>query len=387
VVDNATNLVINDQAVVITAKELLSAMQGPLAERMQRTVAPLLSEFSDKWITGNKFMPYAVGFSPPEAALAANSHCGTGALNEGLLPIASSTAVGAPCLTSWSGATISGDGIQSLGCSAATTTAPVVCSFRYYQFTVLGQLLLGITGVGSVTATGQASAPHAAASFRAPIVSGDISVTAGAATIGGFSLTPKTSGAADLSFTATVTSPSLCKDSLLGGLLCSVLGGLLVNSATVTLQYPQLGMPTVAGSLLTAAAKNGAAGPFNLLAPAAGDPHYWFVQNEWYRYTYYAVAPSASAAQTAGSHLLVNDFPTANGATNDKRFVLAIMGPPATQSQTLLRGPTAAVDQYLEGANAVTTTSPRAFAWQVFASSGNDRIATCPFTDGATPCN
>lgn len=43
VVDNATNAVINDQLVTITAAEILTALQGPLSERMQRTVAPLLS--------------------------------------------------------------------------------------------------------------------------------------------------------------------------------------------------------------------------------------------------------------------------------------------------------------------------------------------------------
>ncbi|OAI50344.1 hypothetical protein AYO46_02555 [Betaproteobacteria bacterium SCGC AG-212-J23] len=378
---NESNLVINDQAVVITSKDVLNAIQGPVAERLQRTVAPLLSEFADTWITGSKFMPYAVTFSPPEAGLALNSHCGSGGVNEGLLPIAPNAA---PCSSQWSGTTLSGDGIDSLGCSAATASDPVICSFRYYRFTALGQFILGLTGSGSVTASGQASAPHAAASFRAPIAQSDITVTAGAATIGGFSLVPQASGDADLAFTATVTAPNICKDSLLGGLLCSTLSGLLVTNATVTLQYPQLGMASLAGTRLTNAAKNGHAGPFDLLNPIAGDPHFWFVQNEWYRYTYYALAPSASAAQTVGSHLVVNGFPTANGATNDKRFVLAVMGL-ATTGQT--RSSTAALSQYVEGANAVTTTSPRAFAYTVYGASGNDRIATCPFTDGVTPCN
>src|SRR5581483_9426536 len=59
VVDNATNVALNDQAVTIPAKEILNAIQGPLAERLQRTVAPLLSEHADKWIavSGGKFLP------------------------------------------------------------------------------------------------------------------------------------------------------------------------------------------------------------------------------------------------------------------------------------------------------------------------------------------
>ena len=378
IIDNATNEVINDQAVYITAREVLTAMQGPLAERLQRTLAPLLSEFGDKWITGAKFLPYAVGFSPPEAGLAANSHCGSGGQDEGLLPIADNTG---PCDTTWSTASVSGNGITSLGCTTPAAPNPVVCSFRYYTLTLLG--LLSFSGAGSVTAVVQATAPHAAASFRQPLALGDFSTSGGSATFGSLTYSPKTNGDTDMSVQATVTASGLCQDSLLGGLLCSALGPLLATPTTVNVQFPQLATASLAGSKLTSAAKNGHAGPFDLLNPLAGDPHYWFIRNEWYRYTYYAVAPSASAAQTAGN-ITVSGFPTANGNTNDKRFVLALMGPAVT-GQT--RSPTAALNQYVEGQNAVTGGTPRTFAYQVYASPGNDRIATCPYTDGTTPCD
>src|SRR3954451_140214 len=381
VVDNATNPVINDQAVVITASELLNAMQGPLAERLQRTVAPLLSEFGDVWVSGNKFLPYAVPFTAPENNIAANAHCGPSASaqqREGLLPIALNAA---PCASSWIG-NFTGDGITSGGCN---TAAPVVCSFNYYRFTALGQLLLGITGANSITATLQANAPHGAASFRARSVqsTADITVTAGSATLSNFSIAPKTDGDVGLSVQASVSAPNICKDSLLGGLTCNgLLGFLLVTQQTVSLQFAQLATPILAGSKLSTGAKNGHAGPFDLLNPAAGDPHYWFIRNEWYRYAYYAVAPGTSAAQ-AGGNMTVNGFPAANGLTNDKRFVLALMGPAVT-GQTR---PAVAINQYVEGQNAVTGGSPRAFAYQVYTVSGNDRIATCPFTDGVSPCD
>ena len=381
VVDNATNQVVNDQAVIITASELLNAMQGPLAERLQRTVAPLLSEFGDVWITGNKFLPYAVPFTAPETNLAANAHCGPSASaqqREGLLPIAVNAA---PCDSSWNG-NFTGDGITSIGCN---TASPVVCSFNYYRFTFLGQLILGITGVANLTATLQANAPHGAASFRARSVqsAGDITVTAGSATLSNFSIAPRTDGDIGLSVQATVPGPNICKDSLLGGLTCNgLLGFLFVTQQTVSLQFAQLGTPMLAGSKLTTAARNGQPTPFNLLNPAPGDPHYWFMRNEWYRYAYYAVAPGASAAQ-AGGNMTVSGFPAANGVTNDKRFVLALMGPAVT-GQTR---PAVAINQYVEGQNAVTGGSPRTFAYQVYNVSGNDRIATCPFTDGTTPCD
>jgi hypothetical protein len=114
------------------------------------------------------------------------------------------------------------------------------------------------------------------------------------------------------------------------------------------------------------------------------DPHYWFMQNQWYRYTYYAVAPGASAAQSGGN-LTVNLFPTADyGPDNNKRFELALMGP-AVAGQT--RSATATESQYIEGDNATTTASPRKFAYQVYKVSGNDRLATCPFGIGSSVCD
>jgi hypothetical protein len=107
------------------------------------------------------------------------------------------------------------------------------------------------------------------------------------------------------------------------------------------------------------------------------------MQNEWYRYTYYMVAPNSSAA-AAGGNLTVNGFPTNNGMlTNDKRFVLVVMGPVVTGQAR----PNSTLSNYLEGANAATGALPRVFAWQVFSAPGNDRVAACPFTDGVTACN
>jgi hypothetical protein len=151
----------------------------------------------------------------------------------------------------------------------------------------------------------------------------------------------------------------------------------------VSVQFPQLANSvTLQGTKLSAAVRTAQPPPYDLLSPAAGAPHYWFMQNEWYRYTYYAVAPGTSAAQ-AGGNLTVKLFPTAYGNNNDKRFVLALVGPPVT-GQTR---PSTAVAQYMEGDNAATGASPRQFAYQVFTASGNDRIATCPFGPGSSVCD
>jgi hypothetical protein len=120
----------------------------------------------------------------------------------------------------------------------------------------------------------------------------------------------------------------------------------------------------------------------NPIAPVSGEPHYWFFSNQWHRYAYYAVSPNVSAAQTGG-YLTVSGFPAANGSANDKRFLLAAVGPAVTGQTSR---PSTSVAQYLEGENA--STGNNTFAYQVYSASGNDRLATCPFTTGAMAiCN
>ena len=381
VADNATNPVVNDHLVTITSREVLNAMQGPLAERMQRTVAPLLREYSSLW-PGGTFLPYAAPFEAPERSLSPSAHCGPPApapqVQEGLLPVA--TSFGA-CASDWNDFGISGS-VTSLGCSSLLpASTDVRCSFAYYRLNALGQFLLG-EGVTTTEVTIEATAPRAAASFRRPLSVADIAVPAGV-TVKTATLKPQTDGDARFTLVATVTGSNLCDDSVLG-VVCSVVGGWLTVGQTVFIDFPQLGTPMLQGTKLAPPVRALRAPPYNLLDPVAGEPHYWFMENEWYRYTYYAVSPASSAAGTGG-HLTVNGFPRSNGSAYDKRFVLASMGP-ALAGQA--RGVGAAVANYIEGDNAATAASPRVFAYQVYAASGNDRIATCPFNDGtATSCD
>jgi hypothetical protein len=380
VTGNESNLAINDQAVYITSRELLAAIQGPLAERMQRTVAPLLSEYSTSW-AGFNFLPYAHAFEPPEKNTVASEHCGVSAgaqTREGLLPIAPNSGA---CASTWTSFAVSSSATL-VGCAPAPAPSTnVQCTFRYYTLNFLGKLLFGSSPYADVTV--QATAPHASASFRKPLATSDVIVPANV-TARSTTLTPQTDGDARLSLVVRVTDSDACDDSLLG-VVCSLLAplGLTGSSPTKMIEFPQLGLPTLQGTQLSAAVLASKAPPYNWLAPTSGEPHYWFMQNEWYRYTYYAVSQLASRDAT-GTNLTINGFPPANGASNDKRFVLALMGP-AVVGQT--RGVAATVGNYVEGANAATAASPRVFAWQVYASPGNDRIATCPFTDGMTPCN
>ena len=404
VVDNATNLVLNDHVVYVTAADILNAIQGPVSERLQRTVAPLLSEFSGQWLAPpGRFLPYAFPFTPPESNAAKQAHCGPSPAAqqaEGLLPVAPTALAssGQPCSSAWTSINISaGTGIQNPGCTSSPSDDSVTCQYTYYGYTGPGLLLfqgtLGFPPSPDLSTTITASAPHASASFRRPLVASDISVCLNQAppcprparTTMTFTLTPQTNGAANLSVQLQTPGSDFCVDDPVRGLACSVLLPLHATQNTVTVTFPSLADALVQGTQLSANVLASSPPPYSLLNPPPNQPHYWFIQNEWYRYTYYAIAPAVSAASASpactnpGDCIVVSGFPSANGSANDKRFVLAVMGPAVT-GQT--RGTSAAMNQYVEGQNAVTG-SPRTFAYQVYAVPGNDRLAACPFSVGS----
>jgi hypothetical protein len=101
----------------------------------------------------------------------------------------------------------------------------------------------------------------------------------------------------------------------------------------------------------------------------------WFIKNEWYRQTYYAVAPGylpgASSTCSAGSTCLtVNNMSATNyPTTNDKRAVLVFAGSALTGSH-----PSASIANYLEGTN----QSP---ANRIFTNVDGTRNSAAVFND------
>jgi hypothetical protein len=438
IVGNDTNPVLNDQVVYVTAKDILNAIQGPVTERMQKTVAPLLSEYSSNWVgsgtfrpgTSNTFrprlLPYARTFGAPEDSTALRQQfCGgTTPQREGQLPVALMALAG-DCASPWSGFAWNG----SVGTTSCTSVSGnVTCQFTYYtlrSFTlpIVGSVnlfeLLTLAIPDTIDVTLQTSAPHGASAFRRTLAAADFTLTdpTNNVTNASFTQTPNTlDGRLSLTVLMQITDASLCVDTpgafsvvcntltnfgsvcnaILGPFLCgfvpvATLSTALTTPHTISVHFPALSDPTVQGT--TAAGMGGVTPPMSLLNPATNHPHYWFFANEWYRYTYYAVSPDTSAA-ASGGNLTVDGFPsefadaTVSGfppafGPNAKRFVLTVMGP-ATSNQT--SRPSTLVAQYLEGQNA--SPNDNTFAYQVFVNSGNDRIAACPFTAGGTlVCN
>jgi hypothetical protein len=159
-------------------------------------------------------MPYAVAFATPESNLPLTQHCGPSASlaqqREGILPLAPNVA---PCASTWNNVTISGSSVTTLGCATLPSTN-VQCSFTYYRFTLLGNLLLGLVS-GTPRDTDvmiQATAPHAASSFRTPLRPSDVTFPGppvGASAIAA-TLNPQTDGDARLSLQVRVSATTFC---------------------------------------------------------------------------------------------------------------------------------------------------------------------------------
>jgi len=312
----------NDAVIAITAADWSRAVAGPVADRLQRQVAPALEQWRSSesvadW--GVSFLPYASSFSDP----ASNDLCGNYGRMEGISPFAQSAS---SACASWSGAfmTKTGGSGEWFPLVCYPVTGAMTCSFLYWG--------------GSLQLRVDATAPNAAGSFRGPLKASDVASSGAQATGISYStsLSPAT-GAAAASATLDYADSSFA-------------------FATVTI---------------------------NNLPDAAilSDPRLsWFLRNEWQRYAYYAISsavsvnPGASVCAAPGDPacLTLNGLPPSNGGGNDKKLVLALMGPGPVAAQIQ---PSNRAGNYLES----HAPSTSIYTAATVNGSFNDRLAACPF--------
>ncbi len=331
----------NDRAVMITSSELLSAIEGAVADRIQRFVAPILNgtaNSTDGWYQnvsfsnwGIKFFPYASAWGDPTA----NAWCGNFGVFEGLLPIASGeVTTGTTCSARWTSASVSqvsGSGTFTAG-SCAATDQLISCSFSYSGTPVL-----------KMTAT----APNVAMGFRTLPLSGDVTATPAS----GY----------------TVNAPT---GSIIAG------GGGQIDVQITMANKPTSGPGTVsirhpADSIL-------------LNTSTVSNPDLaWFINNKWQRYTYYAISPAVTAnpSGTCTSADVTNCLTLTNaeagtGNVNNKRLVLILSGRPLSGKSQ----PSSNLSDYFELQNDQTSTAgDREFQRNTISTIFNDRPAVCPF--------
>lgn len=318
----------NDRVIAITAAEWRRAIAGPVADRLQRQVAPRLEQWrtadsASNW--GVSYLPYASSFGVPSS----NSLCGSNGTTEGLPPAA--TVASGTCSTAWTGGSVTPILGPLFGTSCTPGAAHLQCTFSGFYFG-LGSALFQV----NISAT----APRIGSSFREALTAGDITITPpGGTAISGFSnsLSPAT-GDATLSFNI---SKSL---------------GLGFTTFTVTI-------PNVPDAAMFSDASVN-----------------WYLANDWPRFTYYGISPAASAnpgasACPAGGGaqcLTLSGLPAANGVSNNKRLILTLMGPGPVGAQTQ---PSNNPANYLES----HTTGSNVYTAATVTSSFNDRLVACPF--------
>ena len=327
----------NDRVLAITQAEWARAIAGPVADRLQRQVAPALASWDQteqavrgkSWGTtyGLPYLPFASSFSDPTT----NDYCGNAGApleHEGLPPTASD-APPSTCLTDWTGSASLLVGLLNYGCTNNGTE--LVCSF----FNLFGSAPFSVR----VTATAQ----NVANSFRGTIVASDVSVTGGGNYTFALSSFSSTTGAAQI--TVDASWPMV---------------GLLT---TVQVHIPNL--------------------PDAVFMSDASQPSYaatrWFRDNNWRRYTYYGVGsgvtlnPSAVCAVPGDPGCLtLNGMPASTGYASDKQLVLTLMGPGPVGAQTQpSNNPANYLESHTSGSSVYTAATVK--------STFNDRLAACPF--------
>lgn len=311
----------NDRTISITAAEVMDAIAGAVADRLQRQVAPALSDWRvtasvANWNTA--FLPYASSFTDP----ATNDLCGNFGVLEGQIAVSPSPA----CDTRWTSGTVTrltgGMGSPSCGPAAGNNFQ---CTFQNASF------------ISALTVRITADAPNIAMSFRNAITAAGITN--------------------DRSGVVSNFSSSLSTATGAGSLAFEMSFPVMPFGTIVTVTFPNV--PNAA---------------------ILSDPRMaWFVNNNWAAYSYYAIAPGVKLGAALprctnpgdSDCLTLSGLPASNGNSNDKRLVLTLMGRAVgAQSQ-----PSSDPANYLES----HTAGSSVFTVQTVASAFNDRLAACPF--------
>jgi hypothetical protein len=271
VVDNASNKTANDQMVVVTAAEVLAAVEPMVAQRIQTQVLPQLQGAnalyaSSDWgkSAANPAFPFAVTFGDPGTTPTSNFK-GTAGKTEGLLPVTALSCAGIAAsrcdsnFHTWNTASISATlvangPINAPDCSTSTT-AQVRCTFSFTRF------CLGLCFYDAPVVQVRADAANVGLAMR--------TLNTGAAT--GLLNSPSFSAAlqADGSARVTYSGSMTASGSLLCGPIISV-----ICSGSAIVRIPI-----------------GAFQDHAFLNPTTADNWYWFFANNWHHVTYYAIAP------------------------------------------------------------------------------------------------
>lgn len=351
VVDNATNPVFNDQVLAVTTADVLPGIEASIAKRIERDIVPALKTVyaTADWglSTTNPVFPYAAPFAHAGPGAGTSDYRGVAGTYEGLLPFNQTqgcvvSAADPRCTTSFLGfakaapdVRIGGSGSIRTQSSCSWQSDVYVCTGEYNQPSIQVRFTLNVTNV--------------AMGLRA------------------LDATKITCTAVD-----DVGNGIPQQD-----VSCSVAASALQPDGSATLTIDTALTPDIVGSGWGTYAnyairvQRAAIGDHALLSTTAATTG-WFARNEWYRLVYYAMSAShaaSAAAPRACSDAASSCVQISNVAQPNKRAILILAG----RSLGNAMRPNATLGDFLEGANAVTTSNPR-FEQKTVTAAFNDRI-------------
>jgi hypothetical protein len=418
---------LNDRLVAITQADLMAAVEPVVSARIERDVKPYLQSYFDQWHA----FPFPARFDNPNPGTsgaattrAQVAFAGDPTQTAGLLPVTDLSATANPY--PWSGGQATQDGgtgkIDNSSCASVALPAGTIpptglrCRFRARDdggFNIILNLRVQISAqVGTNAGLSFATLPStssvsatidgAGVTLLSPSIQGslasngrgtvvykatlpilcfncdrDVEVIIPDVTVGG------PTGGADVNVTAAtntspigITTASAHKLSTGMSVTISNVGGNTAANGTWTATVTDATHFTLNGSSSSGNYSGGG---------KACSAACWFVANEWYRQTYYAVSPgflpgggggcvsrpSPPAAAIAPSCLMVNNLSPAYPVANDKQAILILAGRSLNGSAR----PSALTSDYLEGANATLVATPYVFENRPgVPTSINDRV-------------
>ena len=307
----------NDQVLRVTTADLIPALEAAVADRMQREIAPVLRNVyaAPNWgLTGTaRVFPYAAPFADP--AIAAYKGEGIVPTTQGLLPFNYSLGCPGPpdprcdpLFVRWSATvpTVTLDGTNVFPCTF-TSPSTVECTGTYLA---LGAIQLRFDGVVNNVAMALRTLDPSriTVQYRSLLLFWASAATTTSGTL-------RSDGHADIRADATIPG------------LLGLSYEFLVNA--------DIGVVTDHPLLDASSTGPGSTG--------------WFVRNEWYRLTHYAVSVKNTASNLpnscAGANCLRIDFPVST--QNNVRSLLVLAG----RSINGTARPSATLANYLEFGN------------------------------------
>ncbi|HEY6863408.1 MAG TPA: ubiquitin-activating E1 FCCH domain-containing protein [Burkholderiales bacterium] len=431
---------LNDRLVAITQADLMAAVEPVVSARIERDVKPYLVAYFNQWGA----FPFPAKFAEPappgpgtngpattrpQAAASGPDYSGDASQAAGLLPI--STLANTPTPYPWSGSSVTkSSGVARVdinSCVSVALSSPFPppstgwqCSLRVRSDNFFGSDIIFFprvslsSSVGTKAGTSLATLPDvstitttidgASATVSSPSIHGSLTA-AGAGTVTYDATLPISCMSSCSDRTVVVTIPDLTVSRLTSAADSTITAASNASPIVVTTSAPH-NFPTGAAVTISNVSGNGAAnGTWTVtvidatrfsLNGSSGSGTYtsggtasaaaWFIANEWFRQTYYAVSPgylpggsgactarpTPPAAAIAPSCLMISNLDPAKYPTvNDKRAILILMG----RSLTGNTRPSASLAEYFEGANAPLVAAPYAYENRPgVPTSINDRV-------------